>query len=83
MLLDPNRLRYSVYFDYYENHLDELFRVPQDMINGLALVGNQVQKTEFNYFNAVSRFYSNAVLAELPELDADCLLYTSPSPRDS
>ena len=71
MLLDPNRLRYSVYFDYYENHLDELFRVPQDMINGLALVGNQVQKTEFNYFNAVSRFYSNAVLAELPELDAE------------
>lgn len=73
MLLDPNRLRYSVYFDYFENHLDELYRVPQDMINGLALVGNTLERTEFNYFNAVSRFYSNAVLAELPELDASLM----------
>lgn len=73
MLLDPNRLKFATYFDFYENHLDELYRVPQDIINGLALVGNRSAKTEFNYFNAVSRFYSNAVMAELPDLDASLI----------
>ena len=66
MLLDPARLRFSQYFDWYEDRLDSLFRVNGTLINGIGLLGQQNLQTRFNYLSAVSRFFQAAVLADLP-----------------
>ena len=66
MLLDPARLRFSQYFDWYEDRLDSLFRVNGTLINGIGLLGQQNLQTRFNYLAAVSRFFQAAVLADLP-----------------
>ena len=66
MLLDPARLAFSRYFDWYEDRLDSLFRVNGTLINGIGLLGQHNLQTRFNYLSAVSRFYQAAVLADLP-----------------
>jgi len=67
--LNNERLRYADYFDWQEGRLDSLFtEVQPNNINGLDIVSRDKLSTEFNYFNAVSRFYSDAMLAELPNL---------------
>ena len=74
MFLDPFRIPYSKYFDYYEGRLDALFRVPGNAVNGLGFLqtpstGNGVS-TRFNFLSVLSRFYSAAVLADLPVANA-------------
>ena len=69
--LDPDRLRFPTWFDYYQSKLDALFRLPGTVINGLGVLGGlEGITTRFNYFNAVSRFYSAAVMSDLPLMPA-------------
>ena len=69
--LDPQRLKFPTWFDYYESHLDNLFRIPGTVINGLGVLGGLTGiTTRFNYFHAVSRFYSAAVMSDLPLMPA-------------
>ena len=68
--LDPDRLRMPTWFDYYESKLDNLFRLEGTVINGLGVLGGVAGiGTRFNYFMAVSRFYSAAVMSDLPLMD--------------
>lgn len=70
--LDPDRLRFPTWFDYYQSKLDALFRIPGTVINGLGVLGGLTGiTTRFNYFNAVSRFYSAAVMSDLPLMPAN------------
>ena len=69
--LDPDRLRFPTWFDFYQSKLDALFRLPGTVINGLGVLGGlEGITTRFNYFNAVSRFYSAAVMSDLPLMPA-------------
>ena len=76
MLLDPAKTDLSKHFDWYENRLDSLFQIPGNSINGLALLGPDGLATRFNYLNAVSRFFSSAVVTDLPSMPeaADSLI---------
>lgn len=67
--LNVERIRYADYFDWYEGRLDSLFsEVAPDNINGLEIVSRDKLSTQFNYFNAVSRFYTDAMLGDVPDL---------------
>lgn len=67
MFLDPARGLYSRYFDWYEGVLHSLFTtVPPSIVNGIGLLGQQNITTTFNYLGALSRFYSAAVMGDLP-----------------
>ena len=67
--LDPSRLQIPTWFDYNQAKLDGLFRIPGSVINGLGVLGGVTGiSTRFNYFAAVSRFYSSAVMSDLPEM---------------
>lgn len=66
--LDPARLEYKDYFEWYRNELRTLFNIPPTLANGLSLVSVNDLKTEFNFFAAASDFYANAVLDTLPDI---------------
>lgn len=69
MFLDPARSLYSRYFDWYEGTDRTLFTAVQPtIINGLSLLKPQHISTRFNFFSALSRFYSAAVIADMPRL---------------
>lgn len=74
MFLDPYRVPYSKYFDWYEGRLDTLFQVPANAVNGLGFLrtanGGHNVSTRFNFLGVLSRFYAAAVLADLPVFDA-------------
>ena len=69
MLLDTARLSFSRFFDWYEDRLDSLFQVQGSVVNGIGLLGQSNIVTRFNYLQALSRFYSAAVLSDLPRID--------------
>ena len=73
MLLDKRRQDYATHFDWYDGRLETLFNaVAPTSVNGLLLVPAAQISSEFNYFAAVSRFYSDAMLGDLPDMaDAD------------
>ncbi len=74
MFLDPFRVPYSTYFDWYEGRLDSLFLVPPNAVNGLGFLRDSnglLVSTRFNFLATLSRFYAAAVLADLPVADAD------------
>ena len=69
MLLDRRRLAYQDYFDWYEGDMTSLFNELQpDNINGLALIPPAHLSTRYNYFGAVSRFFIDAMLSDLPTI---------------
>ena len=68
MLLDPQRLKLSRHFDWHDGKLNTLFQVPGNAVNGIGLLGAENIGTQFNYFQALSRFYSSAVESDLPKV---------------
>ena len=68
-ILDPRRLRFSTYFDWYEGNLQSLFQINGTTVNGIGLLGSDNISTQFNYFQALSRFFSAAALADIPKVD--------------
>lgn len=74
MFLDPYRVPFSKYFDWYEGRLDTLFQVPANAVNGLGFLrtstGGHNVSTRFNFLAVLSRFYAAAVLADLPVSNA-------------
>ena len=72
-ILDPSRLEFARHFDWYADKLDSLFRINETMVNGLGIIGAANVTTRFNFFQAISRFYAAAVLAEAPAVDHDTL----------
>ena len=71
MFLSPYRTRYAVFFDWYADRLDSLFRVEGTVVNGIGLLGAQNILTRFNYLRALSQFYSAAVLSDLPTVSPE------------
>lgn len=72
LLLDPYRIEFAKYFDWFEGRLDTLFQnVQGTVINGIGVLGQQNLITRFNYFQALSRFYESAVMSDIPEADAE------------
>ena len=69
MFLDPARVRFSRFFDWYEGTDRTLFTsVAPTIINGLGLLKPQNISTRFNFFGALSRFYSTAIISDMPRL---------------
>jgi len=68
-ILDPARIRYAEYFDWYEDELRSLFTVQGTLVNGIGILGHANLTTRFNYFSAISRFFQAAALTDLPELE--------------
>lgn len=66
MFLDPRRVLYAQYFDWFEGRLDTLFQVPPTTINGLGYIKPNNLATKFNFMAVLSRFYSAAVMSDLP-----------------
>lgn len=67
-LLNPNRLRYGSFFDWYAGNLGSLYtRVAHNQVNGLAQMSPDELTTRFNYFGAASRFYIDAMLGDIPD----------------
>ena len=71
MRLDPARLRFATFFDWYENQIRKLFQVPATVINGLGLLGqeNVSMGSSFNYMQVISRFYHSAVMNDIPRVN--------------
>ena len=69
MFLDPDRSKLATHWDWYEGNLRTLFQIHPTAINGLGLIGVENVGTQFNYLQALSRFYSAAVTSDLPRLD--------------
>ena len=74
MFLDLLRQDYADHFDWRKGRMDSIFRIQADNINGLALVNPQQLWTKFNYFGAVSRFFSDAMIGDMPSADAAAAL---------
>lgn len=70
MQLNRKRLPLKNYFEWRSGNLATLLNVAPTQVNGLALVPYANISTEFNYFAAVSRFYSDAMLGDIPDLAA-------------
>lgn len=66
MFLDPRRNRFGEYFDWFEGRLDTLFQVPASAVNGIGYLGVQNISNRFNFMAVLSRFYSAAVMSDLP-----------------
>ena len=72
--LDTRRIKYAEHFDWYEGRLDTLFSgVMPSQINGLENVSPAEITTRFNYFATVSRFFTDAMLADIPQIGANAL----------
>lgn len=71
MYLDPRRVKYSEYFDWYEGRLQTLFQVPPTAINGLGYIKPHHLANQFNFFAVLSRFYTSAVMSDLPVVSGD------------
>ena len=72
-ILDPDRLAFSTHFDWYADRLDSLFHLAPTVVNGLSMIGAENVSTRFNFFQAISRFYAAAVLAEAPVVSNETL----------
>lgn len=71
MYIDTRRSRYADYFDWQEGVLDTLFTgLEPTFINGLKIVKPNQISTRFNYFSAVSQFFADAMMADVPNLSA-------------
>ena len=71
MFLDPRRVRYSQYFDWFEGRMGTLFQVPPTAINGLGFIKPHHLANQFNFFSVLSRFYSSAVMSDLPVVSGE------------
>ena len=71
MLLEQKRLDLARFFDYAENRLDDLFKIPATPVNGLTyLYDGAAVEVRFNFFKVLSDFYKNTILSDLSEPDA-------------
>ena len=70
MQLDRSRLPLKNYFDWRRGNLATLLNIAPTQVNGLSLVPYANISTEFNYFAAVSRFYADAMLGDIPDMPA-------------
>lgn len=74
MYLDPARTELARHFDWYDGKLDSLFYdIVPTAVNGLGIIGPENIINRFNYFQALSKFFSSAVEADLPSLECSCL----------
>ena len=71
--LDRNRLPLKDYFEWRKGNLTSLLNVPPTQVNGLSLIPHANLSTRFNYFAAVSRFYGDAMLGDIPDMPANQL----------
>ena len=69
MFLDLLRQDYADHFDWRKGRLDSIYRIEPDNVNGLSVVRANQLSTQFNYFGAVSRFFSDAMLGDMPSTD--------------
>ena len=69
MFLDLLRQDYADHFDWRRGRLDSIYRLQPDNVNGLSVVRANQLSTQFNYFGAVSRFFSDAMLGDMPSID--------------
>ena len=69
MFLDPARVKYSQYFDWYAGNLDTLFRIAPTAINGLGYIRPYHIDNRFNFMAVLSRFYESAMMAGLPPME--------------
>lgn len=70
MFLDLLRQDYADHFDWRKGRMDSIYRIAPDNVNGLAVVAPNQLSTKFNYFGAVSRFFSDAMLGDMPAIGA-------------
>ena len=68
MRLENKRLAYRKFFDWYDGDLTSLFSVQPTAVNGLVIVPPGLISTRFNYFAAVSRFFGDAMLGDMPNI---------------
>lgn len=74
MHLDPARTELARHFDWYDGKLDSLFNsLEATSVNGLGIIGPENITNRFNYFQALSKFFSSAVEADLPALESSGL----------
>ena len=66
MRLQNQRLAYRHHFDWFEGRTQSLYQVTPTAVNGLIIVPPALISTRFNYFAAVSRFFADAMLGDLP-----------------
>ena len=67
MLLDKRRQQFADFFDWNDGVLDSLFNeVSPNNVNGLSIVPFSKMSTQFDYFGAVTRFFSDAMLSDMP-----------------
>ena len=71
MLLDKKRLDLENYFEWRRGDLRTLLSVAPTQVNGLSLVPPEQISTYFNYFAAVSRFYTDAMLGDIPDMSSE------------
>lgn len=66
--LDPERLEYAKYFEWRDNRLQTLFDgVDASQVNGLSMIQPKEIPVEFQFFSAMSRFYYDAALTDIPQ----------------
>ena len=71
MFLDPRRVRYAEYFDWFEGRMQTLFQLQPTAINGLGFIKPHHLANQFNFFSVLSRFYSSAVMSDLPVVSGE------------
>lgn len=71
MFLDPRRVRYAEFFDWFEGRMGTLFQVPPTAINGLGFIKPHHLANQFNFFSVLSRFYASAVMSDLPVVNGE------------
>ena len=67
VVLDSNRLRYGNYFSYFRGDMNALYGITPSQVNGLSYINGNEITSDFNYFAAVSHFFIDAMLGDIPE----------------
>ena len=65
--LNPDRVKFNEYYQWHNGNLSTLFQEAPNIVNGLSYVKPNEVQSGFNYFAAQSRFYADAMLADIPE----------------
>jgi len=68
-ILPSNRVKLARYYDFFNGNLDGLYTIAANDVNGLTYIKNNEVSKAFNYFAASSRFYSDAMLGDVPDGD--------------
>lgn len=63
--LSAKRVKFATYYRFREGDLSGLHSVSPTDVNGLTYINDGEVVNQFNYFAAASRFYSDAMLADM------------------